>query len=103
MAYICINAHKIAIKHKYPHSSLTVYTQKRPVPHKDSYSAIWSKIEKKPIRWKAAKKDNYVCHGSPECLLHNRVSTPIKMEGRVFILGAAKQNRYNIIHSQEGD
>lgn len=40
MAYICINAHKIAIKHKYPHSSLTVYTQKHPVPHKDSYSAI---------------------------------------------------------------
>lgn len=74
LIFVC--AHKEVIKHKYPHNNLTEYT----------YSAIWSEVEKQPVGWKGTKKHNYLSPRRPERSLHNRIPTPIKMEGGVFIL-----------------
>lgn len=59
-------------------------------PQKGSYSAVRSQIEEQPMRGEGVKEHDDLRHGGPHGLLHHRVPAPIKTEGRVFILGAAK-------------
>lgn len=56
----------------------------------NTHGAIGSQVEKEPVGREGAEENEYLCHGGPQGLLHDRVPTSIEMEGRVFVLRAVK-------------